>query len=26
MVGPGINIYVGGYGRRCWSPAYGYYP
>ena len=24
--GPGINIYVGGYGRRCWSPAYGYYP
>jgi hypothetical protein len=24
--GPGINIYVAGYGRRCWSPAYGYYP
>jgi hypothetical protein len=24
--GPGMNIFVGGYGRRCWSPAYGYYP
>jgi hypothetical protein len=24
--GPGINIYLGGYGRRCWSPSYGYYP
>ena len=24
--GPGVGIYVGpGYGRRCWSPAYGYY-
>jgi len=23
---PGINIYVAGYGPRCWSPAYGYYP
>lgn len=25
--GPGVNIYVGPgyYGRRCWSPRYGYY-
>ena len=24
--GPGIAISIGGYGRRCWSPSYGYYP
>ena len=24
--GPGIAISIGGYGRRCWSPTYGYYP
>lgn len=26
--GPGITIAVGPgfYGRRCWSPSYGYYP
>ena len=24
--GPGVAISIGGYGRRCWSPAYGYYP
>jgi hypothetical protein len=25
--GPGVGIYVwpGYYGRRCWSPAWGYY-
>jgi hypothetical protein len=26
--GPGVGIYVGPgyYGRRCWSPAYGWVP
>ena len=24
--GPGVAISIGGYGRRCWSPTYGYYP
>jgi hypothetical protein len=26
--GPAVGIYIGPgyYGRRCWSPAYGYYP
>jgi hypothetical protein len=26
--GPGISIAIGPgyYGRRCWSPSYGYYP
>ena len=24
--GPGVAISIGGYGRRCWSPSYGYYP
>lgn len=24
--GPGVAITIGGYGRRCWSPTYGYYP
>lgn len=23
--GPGVAISIGGYGRRCWSPAWGYY-
>ncbi len=23
---PGVAINIGGYGRRCWSRAYGYYP
>ena len=24
--GPSVAISIGGYGRRCWSPTYGYYP
>ncbi len=26
LVGPRHQHLCGGYGRRCWSPAYGYYP